>query len=706
MCKRSHSINIVFKRSVFLFPLLFILTSCLGANKPRAKKLIPGPSGPAIVNMTPDNSYRSALNTITVTFSESVDPTSITTDSLVIVNGGTCDAEVTVAGTVNAVATFSISGVGDCTTGDTFSFRIDPATVTDLEGNAGSGSAVTKTYTFDDTPIAFASIVPTNSSTLIVGPTTITITMSEIIGTLQAGALSFTGLCGANVNTVATTAVASGSNITVTLAMTTPCADDDTLIINLDSTKVLDRAGNAGTVGVDDVATYTIDDDIDVVGPTVLSISPANGAVAALTSVVVTFSEDVDAATLTNASLVPTNGGTCDAAVTAVNVVNDVATFTVTGVASDCTDGDAFSFEIDPTTVDDLIGNAGTGSAATASYTYDNGPIAFSSISPATSTMAAAPATITITMTEAIGTFDPNAVTFAGTCAGDVDTGATTAVANGSDIDVSLVMITPCADGETLTIMLDDTLVEDLIGNTGVVGDTAVATYTISIPDVTGPTYVSINPATSTAASAPASITITMDEALGAVNAGAVTFAGTCAGDVDTGATTAVANGSDIDVSLVMITPCADGETLTIMLDDTLVEDLIGNTGVVGDTAVATYTISIADVTGPTYVGSSDSDGLILVMPIPVLTISEDIGAINAGAISFGGTCAPKMDVGATATVMLGTTDFEVQMSTTSNCDDGETLEVYLDMSKIEDVNGNPGTGGIILVNTYTFLVI
>ena len=245
---------------------------------------------------------------VTITFSEAV--TGFTNADLSIANGtltAVSSADSGVTWTATLTPTASVTDTTNVIT-------LDLTGVTDLAGNAGSGTTDSNNYAID-TVRPTVGIVVADTSLRIGETSLVTITFSEAV----------TGFTNADLSIAngTLTAVSSGDGGVTWTATLTPSAslEDPTNVITLDLSGVADLAGNAGT-GSTDSNNYAI----DTIFPTVaLSSTAPDPTPLVVISVTAQFSESV--VNFTAGDITPANA----------TVSNFVAV-----------DGDTYTFDLTP----------------------------------------------------------------------------------------------------------------------------------------------------------------------------------------------------------------------------------------------------------------------------------------------------------------------------------------------------------------------
>jgi len=351
-------------------------------------------TSPTVSSTSPANSATDvAVNTaISATFSEAMDPLTITTATF-FVNDGTTN----ITGTVDyssTTATFRPSSDLDYDTGYT-------ATITtgaeDLAGNALEGDY---TWSFatgpapDTTAPTVSSTSPANGTTNVAVNTAISATFSEAMDSLTITAATF--FVNDGTGHIAGTVAYSG-----TTAMFTPTA---TLDYNADYTVTI-------TTGAEDLAgnglesnytwSFTTGSAPDTTAPTVSSTSPANSAIGIATNAAIsaTFSEAMDSLTITAATFFVNDGSGYIAGTVAYS--GTTAMFTPTTVLDYDTDYTATI----TTGARDLAGNA---LEVDYTWSFTTGPAADTTAPTVSSTSPANSATDVAVNTAIRATFSEN----------------------------------------------------------------------------------------------------------------------------------------------------------------------------------------------------------------------------------------------------------------------------------------------------------
>ena len=385
---------------------------------------------------------------VTITFSEAV--TGLTSTDLAVANG-TLSALTTLNGgltwTATLTATAGIKNTGNVIT-------LNNSGVSDLAGNAGSGSTTSGQYSID-TQRPTATIVFGNSNLGIGQTTTVTITFNEAVSDLDLGDLAVSN---GDLSNLAT----SDGGVTWTATFTpTPGIFSATNHITLDNSGVHDAAGNAGAGTTDSNNVL-----IDGVRPTATVEVASPSIKAGETSLVtVTFSEAVT--NFSNSDLTIVNG-TLSTLITSDGGITWTGTLTPNSAVEDASN----LITLNNTTYQDLSGNAGVGTTDSNNYAIDT-LVPTATIVVADPQLTAGETTmVTITFSEAVTSFDNNDLS--------VPNGTLSAVSSSDGGITWTATFTPTVNVRDTTnlISLNNAGVKDLAGNDGI-GITNSANFTI-----------------------------------------------------------------------------------------------------------------------------------------------------------------------------------------------------------------------------------
>ncbi|MDU8607434.1 Ig-like domain-containing protein [Pseudomonas syringae group sp. 247E2] len=580
---------------------------------------------------------------VTITFSEAV--SGFTNADLTVPNG-TLSTVTSSDGGITWTATYTPNNnVNDTTNVITLS----NAGVTDLAGNAGSGTSNSGNFTID-TVRPSATVVVADSA-LSAGETSlVTITFSEAV----------TGFTNADLtvaNGTLSTVSSSDGGVTWTATLT-PAANvtDTTNLITLDASGVANASGNAGT-GTISSNNYAIDTQ----RPTATIVVTDNALAIGETSLVtITFNEAVSG--FTNADLSISNG-TLSAVSSSDGGITWTATLTPTlGVTSNSN-----SVNLNNGGVTDLAGNAGSGLSTSNNYAIDTvRPTANITMSDNALT-AGETSLVTITFSEAVIGFTNADLS--------VPNGTLSAVSSSDGGITWTATYTPNANiaDTTNVITLNNTGVTDLAGNIGS-GTTDSGNFTIATQQPTA-TVVVADSALSVGETS--LVTITFSEAVSGFNNADLT--------VENGTLSAVSSSDGGITWTATFTPTAnvtDASNL-ITLDNTGFTNGSGVTGS-GITSSNNYAIDTLRPTATIVV--ADNALAVGETSLVTITFSEAVsGFTNADLSVANGTLSAvsSSDGGITWTATL---------TPTAGITDSSNL-VTLNNAGVTDQAGNAGTG-------------
>jgi hypothetical protein len=592
---------------------------------------------------------------VTITFSRAV--SGFTNADLTIANG-TLTSVSSADGGITWTATFTpTNNITDTTN----LITLDNTGVTAVSDSvAGVGTTNSNNYAIDtQRPTATISMADT---ALKIGDTSlVTITFSEAVSGFTNADLTIA-------NGTLTNVSSADGGITWTATFTpTSSINDATNLITLDNTGIADLAGNAGS-GTTDSANYAI----DTVRPTATIVVADTNLAAGETSVVtITFSEAVSG--FTAADLTVANG-TLTGLSSSDGGITWTATLTPTTSVTDTTN----LITLDNTGVNDLSGNAGTGSTNSNNYAIDTVRPTATIVVADTALKIGETSLVTITFSEAVSGF----------------TNADLSIANGTLSAVSsadggitwTATFTPTSSitDATNLITLNNSGVADLAGNAGT-GTTDSNNYAI---DTVRPTATVVFAQNTLKIGDTSLVTITFSEAVSGFTNADLTIAN--------GTLTAVSSADGGITWTATFTPSANitDATNLVTLDNTGVADLAGNAGS-GTTDSNNYSIDTQRPTATIVMAdpalSAGETSLV------TITFSEAVsGFTNADLTVPNGTltAVSSADGGITWTATFTPT---VGVNDTSNI-------ITLANTGIADLAGNAGTGttnsGNFTINT------
>jgi hypothetical protein len=479
-------------------------------------------TAPSVASVSPtEGATGVGVNTtVTATFSEAMDPTTINTTTFTLrpTSSGTNLTGTVAYNAATNTATFTPSAPLSSATQYT-------ATVTTGARDAsGNPMAAAKTWTFTTADVVaptVTSIVPTSGATNVALNTTVTVTFSEpmLASTINNTNITLRPTASAT-PVAATVALQSGG----TVAVLTPSAalSPSTNYTVTVTTGVQDASGNALSTAVASSFTTLTPDNTP---PQVSSVQPADLAVGVPTNstVRVTFNEPMDVTTITNVNFVLRN--TLTTALVPATVTYDVptrvATLTPTGPLSNLT-----NYTVTVTTgVKDVAGNslaAPFNSSFTTIAAPDNTAPTIVSRTPSNgATSQPINTDVTVTFSEPMdqATINTTTITLTPTSGGSA-VAATVTYNSGTNT----ATLNPTADlsyntSYTVTVT---TGVKDVAGNALAVQSTS--TFTTAL-DTTAPTVTVTSPvdgATNVAKNT--TITVTFSEAMDPATINGSTF--------------------------------------------------------------------------------------------------------------------------------------------------------------------------------------
>jgi hypothetical protein len=594
---------------------------------------------PTVVVTVSDTALRvGETSLVTFTFSEAV--TGFDASDVSVENGTIGSVSSSDGGTTWTTTLSPTSGVTD---GSNL-VSVAMAGVTSLNtAAAGDGTTSSNNYAID-TQRPTATITLADSALKIGDTSLVTVTFSEAVSGLAADDVT-----AANGTLIGLSSGDGGVNWTGTF---TPTANvtDGTNLISLDTSGVLDAAGNTGT-GVTDSANFTI----DTARPTV-TITVADSALIAGETSTVTFSFSEAVTGFTSGDLIVDNG-----ALSAPGSGDGGITWTAVLTPGNGVSSATNRISLDLTGVLDAAGNSGSSSADSNNYSIDTvRPTATIGLSD-TALAAGETATVTITFSEAVSGF----------------TNADLTVANGN-----LGSVGSSDGGITWTailVTLDNTGVTDASGNTGA-GSTDSGNYAI---DTARPTATLVVADSALALGETSLVTIQFSEAVsGFTNADLTVANGTLGtvGSSDGGMTWTATFTPGASVS---------DPSNVITLANTGVVDAAGNAGS-GSTDSNNYAV---DTLRPAAsVTLSDSALVAGETALVTVTFSEAVTGFTLADLTV-----PNGSLGA-----LSSSDGGITWSATYTPDDGvldATNLITLDNSGVTDLAGNAGSGSTASAN-------
>ena len=523
--------------------------------------------------------------TVTFTFNEAITGftiADITADNGALSNLTTGDGGITWTATLTPNAN---------TTDSSNTLTLDYTGITDLAGNAGTGTATSGNYTIDTARPVLASAITISDTALKIGDTaTVTFTFTEAVAgftsadvTVPNGALS---------------GLSSGDGGITWTATLTPNASSTSAsnVLTLDYTGITDLSGNAGT-GTATSGNYAIDTARPILA-SAITISDTALRIGDTATVTFTFTEAVSG--FTTADVTVPNG-----ALSGLSSGDGGITWTATLTPDASTTASSNVLTLDYSGITDAAGNAGTGSASSGNYAVDTvRPSLASSITISdTALKVGDTATVTFTFNEAITGFTIADIT--------ADNGALSNLTTGDGGITWTATLTPNANttDSSNTLTLDYTGIADLVGNAGT-GSATSGNYAI---DTDAPSVVITSDVATLKIGETAIITFTFSEDPGV----SFTWDGSSGDVVVSGGTLSAVSGTGL-IRTATFTPTTNtnGGTASITVTSATYVDPAGNGGTTGVTPSLTFDTlspsapSTPDMTAGTDTGISSTDNI------------------------------------------------------------------------------------------------
>jgi Big-like domain-containing protein/fibronectin type III domain protein len=649
---------------------------------------------PRVASTSPANGQSgvSSSATVTATFSEPIDPTTINTTTFLV---KVTSSGVAVPGTVTYTAATRIAEFKP--TGALPNPGSITATVTtgvkDLAGNRVAADFSWAFTTRDDSPPTVISTSPANGATSVPPASPITVTFSE--------AMDATTITNATITLKATS---SGLNVNGTVSYNTS-THIATFIPNaaLSQTTgytltvaagVKDLAGNQ--MGTPFSMSFTTG---DTVPPTVLAVSPTNLAtgVSPSATVQVAFSEPMTESTITTSTIFLTNTST--SAIVPATVAYNSATNTATLTPSASLPGST-TFALTVTTgVKDLSGNslATTFNSVFTTAVVDTTAPTVTAVSPANlATNVPTNTTVQVTFSEAM---DSTTMTNTNVTLKVTTTSALVPAVVVYNKATHVATLTPSsalafATGYTVTVT---TGVKDAAGN-ALASPFSSTFTTAAAPDTTAPTILSRTPANgATGVATTVAPTVTFSEPMDTTTINSTNIRLSVTSTSAAVAGTVSYNTATNTATFTPTSPLSNstGYTLTVT---TGVKDVAGNA--LAAQSTSTFT-TVADTTSPTVVTTSplnNATNVAATSPVTV-TFSEDMDA--ATIVSPANNI--KLNVTTGGAVVAGTVTYNaatrVATFTPTSPLAANTNYTATITTGVKDLAGNP----LALTQSFTF---
>ena len=255
---------------------------------------------PTVVSVAPLNAATgvSASTTVVANFSEAINPSTVTGTTYQLRGPGNTLVTATVSANANQITLTPSAALAGSTT-YTATITGGASGVTDNAGNALANNFVWSftTASSDLIPPTVVSVAPLNAATGVSASTTVVANFSEAINPSSVTGTTYQ-LRGPGNTLVTATVSASANQITLTPSAALAGSTTYTATITGGASGVTDNAGNA--LASNYVWSFTTA-AVDVIAPTVTSVTPTSGAtgISAGTTVVANFSEAINPSSVT-----------------------------------------------------------------------------------------------------------------------------------------------------------------------------------------------------------------------------------------------------------------------------------------------------------------------------------------------------------------------------------------------------------------------
>ncbi len=620
-------------------------------------------------------------STVNITFSEAVSGFSLTDMSA---SNGTL-SNLTTSDNIHWTATLTPSA-SNSSSGNVVT--LDNTLYTDTATNAGTGTTTSNTYAID-TVLPTSTIVVSDTALSISGNTSlVTITFSEAVTGLTAGAFTVADGILSNLGS-------NDGGLTWTATLTaSPGVTHTGDVITLNNTAVSDGAGNAGS-GTTNSNTYAV----DTARPNATVVfANTNLGIGQTSLVTITFSEAVTG--FTNADLIVSNG-----TLSAVSSNDGGTTWTATFTPTASIVSASNHITLDNTGVQDVAGNTGSGTTTSNNVAIDGVRPTATLVVASNSLSIGQTSLVTITFSEAVVGFSNVDLT--------VSNGTLSAVSSNDGGITWTATFTPSANltDTANVITLDNTGYSDTSGNTGT-GTTDSNNYVI---DTVRPTATIVVADPALTAGETSLVTITFSEAVTGFTLADLT--------ASHGSLSSLSSADGGITWTATFTPGTNTNSASnvIALANTGIADLSGNAGA-GTTNSANYTVDTVLPSATIVVANpalkiGDSSQVMITFNEAVtgfsnadLTITNGtLSAVSSsdGGITWGATFTPSSAI-SDATNLITLDNSGVQAAVSGNVGVGTSnsnnyaIDTQRPTATVVVNNDHLGIGGSSLV-TITF---
>ncbi|MBC3807163.1 DUF4347 domain-containing protein [Undibacterium seohonense] len=626
---------------------------------------------------TDSNNY--AIDTLSPTVSIGVSDTALKTGDTATVTFTFSEA---VTNFTNADVSFPNGALGPVSSGDggtTWTATFTPsadiedssnvisvalAGLTDLAGNAGTGTSTSSNYAIDTLRPSIIDIALTDAS-LTVGETAIlSLNFTEAVSGLTIGDIT--------VDNAVPSALSTPDGGTTWNFTVTPNASATNLasFVHVNYANVTDTAGNVG-VGIGNFGSFVI----DTARPALVgSVTVSDNALKIGDTSTVSFAFTEAVTNLTSADLSTPNGS-----ISNLNSADGGITWTATLTPSISVSDSTNVVTLDLTTITDLRGNAGLGTSSSSNYAVDTvRPALASAITFSDSALAIGEtATIGFTFTEAVTGFTTADILSPNGVLSNLITG------DGGITWTATFTPSPSTYSATNILTLDYTGIVDLAGNAG----SGTATSSNYVVDTVRPTLASAMAISDAALKIgdTATVTFTFTEAVTNFTTADVT--------VENGVLSNLSTANSGITWTATLTPNASvTDTSNILtLDYTGITDLAGNAGT-GSVTSGNYTIDTVRPTVSSNMSFADSALVIGDTSLMTIVFSEAVTGLSTADFTVANGALSALSSSDGGITWTATLTPNASVSDTTNT-------ISLDNTSYTDLNGNAGTGTTVSPN-------
>lgn len=616
---------------------------------------------------------------IDLTFASTVDKSSVLPALTVTAPAPCPDPAITGSAWTGETLQLSTDSSG-CVHGATLSLNLDMTKVRNLLGQTGTGVS-SRSFTFDLIGPQAPVLTPEEGSYLAI-PSSLELVFPEDtdMNSVVSGNFLVTGSNGCPASPLLS--FVKNQN-RLTLGLDQACADGGEIQLSLDLSTVRDLTNNQGSGAFS--KTFVTNSNLPSL-PTSNRMSGTSNALPA--SIDLTFAADIDMASVEVTDFSVSSSGSCSApALLGFSKLGQVATLSLD--TTGCVHSNGLYLTLDMARIQNNIGTTGSG-LFSQSFVLDTQGPASATLSPLSATLASLPTTLTFTFSSDTDMASVTVSDFALSAVSGCSALSLQSFVKAGQSATITVDPSSCANSDSFSVSLNMAQVQDPFGNAG--AGTVSGTYTL---DNQGPAAATLNLLSATRVTMPGSVifTFSADTLMDSVTVSDFTVTGN--GGCSASPLLSLSKLSQTATLNLNTSGCSHGSTISVSLSMNGVTDALGNPG--AGSVGATYTL---DTQGPAAATLNLASSILRALPTSVVytfTADTDMSSVTATdfTVSSSGSCALP---GLTGISKAG---FAVTVNlNTASCAHGNALQVSLDMTKVSDALGNPGTGTVS--STYT----